>query len=332
MGDSDRYDDVFLAVAQREGSIQGLLTAFFSFLHRRTDFFVEQESRSDAMGFPPGAAESLLRETFLRFPMKGMDGRPKAREAADGSPDEDARAAKQTGSAPSGGAAARQPQGRTAAKSERSGHVRDGLRKDGASAAASAVSYTAEGKQVPRGNGGVTPHYVWTQTLDECVAHWEAPDGLRARDLRVTIGARKVEIARARDGERLLHGELHGPVRREDSLWTMHGAVLTLNLEKASRTWWKSFLVGDEEIDTSLVDSKVKIDEYDAETQGVIRKIMFDQQQKARGLPSSDELLQQDLFDKAKYAPGSPFLPGGAMEGEEGNVTVMDAGGATLAP
>ena len=34
------------------------------------------------------------------------------------------------------------------------------------------------------------------------------------------------------------------------------------------------------QIDTSLVDSTCKIDEYDAETQGAIRKIMFDQKQK----------------------------------------------------
>ena len=30
--------------------------------------------------------------------------------------------------------------------------------------------------------------------------------------------------------------------------------------------------------------------DYDAETQGAIRKIMFDQDQKRKGMPSSDEM------------------------------------------
>ena len=37
---------------------------------------------------------------------------------------------------------------------------------------------------------------------------------------------------------------------------------------------------GDEEIDTSKVESTKKIEEYDGQTQGAIRKIMFDQNQK----------------------------------------------------
>ena len=44
-------------------------------------------------------------------------------------------------------------------------------------------------------------------------------------------------------------------------------------------------------IDTSQVDSTLKIDEYDAETQGQIRKIMYDQGEKRAGRPTSDELL-----------------------------------------
>ena len=56
-------------------------------------------------------------------------------------------------------------------------------------------------------------------------------------------------------------------------------------------------------IDTMVFDSM-----YDAETQGAIRKIMFDQKQKAMGLPTSEEIGQQELMDKVRYLPGSPFL------------------------
>jgi hypothetical protein len=77
------------------------------------------------------------------------------------------------------------------------------------------------------------------------------------------------------------------------------------------------------------VDSTQKVEDYDAETQGAIRKIMvsrpdqkslvyrvisdqndclqFDQKQKAMGLPTSDEILTQEVLDRARDLPGSPF-------------------------
>lgn len=67
---------------------------------------------------------------------------------------------------------------------------------------------------------------------------------------------------------------------------------------------------------TNQVDSTTRIGEYDEETQGTIRKIMFDQQQKALGLPTSDELSTDAILEKAKKLPGSPFLPGGTFSGE----------------
>jgi hypothetical protein len=35
--------------------------------------------------------------------------------------------------------------------------------------------------------------------------------------------------------------------------------------------------------------------------------LQFDQRQKAMGLPTSDEIQMQELLNKAKDAPGSPF-------------------------
>ena len=61
------------------------------------------------------------------------------------------------------------------------------------------------------------------------------------------------------------------------------------------------------------VDSTTRIGEYDEETQATIRKLMFDQRQKALGLPTSDELSADAILERAKALPGSPFLPGGAL-------------------
>lgn len=59
------------------------------------------------------------------------------------------------------------------------------------------------------------------------------------------------------------------------------------------------------------VDSTARIGEFDEETQGTIRKIMFDQRQKAQGLPTSDHLSAEAVLERAKGLPGSPFLPEG---------------------
>ena len=66
-------------------------------------------------------------------------------------------------------------------------------------------------------------------------------------------------------------------------------------------------MVGGKEIDTTKVDSTKSIDEYDGETQGAIRKLMWEQEQKAMGKKTTEETRQEDLLRQAWDAPGSPF-------------------------
>jgi hypothetical protein len=103
-------------------------------------------------------------------------------------------------------------------------------------------------------------------------------------------------------------GWVFGEIKEEELLWHIEsGRYLTITMEKKKNTWWKSALVGDEEIDTQKVDSTCKLEDYDDGTQAAIRKIMFDQHQKAQGLPTSEEMTQQDMLRKAWDAEGSPF-------------------------
>lgn len=84
----------------------------------------------------------------------------------------------------------------------------------------------------------------------------------------------------------------------------------------------------------SKVDSTTKISEYDGETQGAIRKIMFDQRQKSLGLPTSEQLNADAVLERAKELPGSPFLPGGVLfDGAAGGgAGGGDGGDGRLAP
>ena len=61
------FDQLFMQVAGKSGGIDPLLREFFSFLHRKTDFYVQyslQEGKVErTMGFPEGAAEAMLIST-----------------------------------------------------------------------------------------------------------------------------------------------------------------------------------------------------------------------------------------------------------------------------
>jgi hypothetical protein len=77
---------------------------------------------------------------------------------------------------------------------------------------------------------------------------------------------------------------------------------LNLNFEKASESIWKTVILGDAEIDTKKVDNSKKIDEFDTETQGHLRKVLYEQERKRMGLPTTEEAEQAKLMEKVMAA------------------------------
>lgn len=60
-------DAVFMTAAQRAGGIEPLLQEFFSFLNRRTDFYVVDSNPKRPMGFDNGVAEAMVLVPRVRF-------------------------------------------------------------------------------------------------------------------------------------------------------------------------------------------------------------------------------------------------------------------------
>ena len=59
-GQNGVYDHALLAILQNCVKLPNFLDAIFSFLARRTDFYVIMKHDRAKMGFPPGVAESMV--------------------------------------------------------------------------------------------------------------------------------------------------------------------------------------------------------------------------------------------------------------------------------
>jgi HSP20 family molecular chaperone IbpA len=283
------------------GDLRHLLFAFFSFLHRRTDFYVVpndddiNEGVPLKMGFREGDAEKLLLAAFRQFPLRKMPSTTKDTTSTS--------SAKKT--APLGSTNVSEANvSSSVAQKEESPDSKTGKRAKKASAPVNkletkhvdAIRLTEEGLQVPVGNGGTTNRYTWTQTIDETSVLAAVPEGTKGKDLAVSLKTSSIAIAmkKALEGEdeprTLLEGDLVEKIRTDESTWSLESGVLVLTLDKLKKTWWDTVLVGDDKIDTTLVDSRRHIDQYDESTQGALRKILFDQRQERLGQPTSDEI------------------------------------------
>ena len=156
------------------------------------------------------------------------------------------------------------------------------------------------------GNGCTTDRYSWTQTLQDVSVAFPVPAGTKGRDVTVEIRATHARVLLKGAPAPLLDAPLHKRVRTEDSSWTMSrddasgGATLALFLTKENQMeWWASVGQGEPAIDVTKVEPEnSKLGDLDAETRKTVEKMMFDNAQKAKGLPTSDEMLKQDALRK----------------------------------
>jgi len=274
--------------------------SILNFFERRTDLFHVMETPQDRMGFRAGQAQDMLMNQFHHFeqeyrrreqPHLLPDG-AEGGNPAEGAAIVAAAVTAATGDSPSSAAAA---SAAGAAKAT----------PPSPAEAAMPESTRKMMHHISTWNGAVTDKYHWSQSLRDITLEVEVEE-CRARDVKVDVSATRLCIKCK--GKTVLEGKLHEKVNTEETMWHIEeGKQVVLNLEKQRETWWKCVLEGDQEIDTTKVESTRAMDEYDGETQGAIRKIMFDQNQKIQGKPTSDQIRTADIMKEAWNAPGSPF-------------------------
>lgn len=312
-----RFDGLFLNVAQQSQGIEPLLDNLFGFLRRKTDFF-------------SGASAEQIEELVLKTIRKHGEtaAREKAEKRAVAEKEEKKRAlekrkreeaaAKAKAATAEDGVLELSADGAFDASAAAAAAASAASAKAKAPAAATPPAPPAESKgegeegegegeaeeedktPPPPGNGGSTDKYTWTQTLSELSVVIPLPAGTKTKMLEVDIKNSKLRVHVKGQAEPLVNGELHKRVIVDDSLWTLEDGDLVITLQKDNKMeWWKCVLVGDPEINTQKVQPEnSKLGDLDSETRQTVEKMMFDQRQKAQGLPSSDELQKQEMLQK----------------------------------
>lgn len=306
---SERFDGMLLAIAQQcEGGIAELLDVFFGFLERKTDFFI---------GVGKANAEKMVLSKFKEHQKKVEEKKEKEKKEA-----EALKAAK----------AQKEAQQETEAKiqevteeeaerikraeqerkekeqkeAEAKNTKKDEKSENGETAKGDGSEdedEDAKGKLKPNsGNGADLENYRWTQTLQEVEA-WiplNVSFKVKGRDVIVDIQQSHLKVG-LRGHPPIIDGDLPKKVKIEECSWVLQDQKnVVITLEKVNKMeWWSQLLTTDPEINTKKVQPEnSKLGDLDDETRGMVEKMMFDQRQKAMGLPTSEEQKKQDILKK----------------------------------
>lgn len=303
----DRFDGLYVNVANQTQGIEPLLDSVFSFLRRKSDFFKGPPGSGNGTEQAVATVQNILRkhadiylsdekkkyvEAVMKKEKKTKQkaGKAKIKEGvieldADGGFDISSR--------------------KSSAKDEDSTATLHSDKKPKPLKSNDAGEDAEEDDSPPPiGNGGnVEGKYIWTQTLQELSVSVPLPNSTRGRDLNVVMNKKHLKISLK--GKILVNDYLTRTIIVDDSFWTVEdGNRLVLTLQKLNQMeWWESICENDPKINVQKVQPEnSQLSDLDGETRQTVEKMMFDQRQKAMGKPTIDEQKKNDILEKFKLS------------------------------
>jgi hypothetical protein len=323
--DDERFDGLYLNVANTTRGIEPLLDTVFSFLRRKTDFLAGPNGQGSEVAIAK-VNEVLQKHVDIYEATRNVKSSPKKNKPSK------KEVKTQTKKQPKPVAAPKQEEedvielGDDGFDISNSPDSVDSPKPaapvvsspppakmeevkpppvESSTAVAPTIEKTEDGKLVPSiGNGSsVEGKYFWTQTLPEVTVTVPLPENTRARDLTVVIAKKKLKVGLKSQKDAIVDGPLTKFIICDDSFWTIEdGNHLVINLQKSNQMeWWDAICEGDPIIDVTKVEPEnSQLGDLEGETRQTVEKMMFDQRQKALGLPTSEEQKKWDIIEKFK--------------------------------
>lgn len=307
MSEEEKFDGVMYQMVSASGGYEGFFDHVFSFLRRKTDFFID-----------PKRAEQVIANSGK----KHIDAHQKDAKEKQAKKDQEKELREQKLKQQAAEKAQAEKN-----KAEAPKPAEDKKPADDSTKPADSEPKTEEGEKKSDklkpgpGNGSSTDSYSWTQTLEEVQAVIPIEKGVKAKDLTIKMEVERCVIAK-KDGSKVyVDGAWFGKVHPDDSLWTIEetsggerSVQLTLMKWRNTQQWWDCLIKGEAPIDTQKINPEPsKLSDLDGDMKSTVGKMMFDMNQKQKGLPSSEELEKQEKlqafmkahpemdFSKAKF-------------------------------
>ncbi|NP_001015778.1 nudC domain-containing protein 3 isoform X2 [Xenopus tropicalis] len=322
---SDRYDHALLGILQHVGNIQDFLNIYFGFLYRKTDFYRLLLNPQDRLGFPPGAAQAMVMQTFKTFErlaLKDHEQRvcdlqeklkkkeekeadteaapPPVQEVIIETPAEEATLEQDK--------AEEEPQ-----QIDTKGRAEGRETSEDCAGQAAAEPKEQEDYQADPDsyNGAIRKNYVWSQDYTDVEIKVPVPKSvIKGRQVSVDLRSSCIRVAvREGGGERVLvEGSFTHKINAETSLWSLEpGKCIVISLSKCGEVWWNAVLEDEEKIDIDKINKERSMATVDDEEHAVLDRLTFDYHQKLQGKPQSHELKVHEMLKKGWDAEGSPF-------------------------
>merc|ERR1719506_2835381 len=287
---AEKFDGLLLNIARNHQGIDDILDTFFSFLRRKTDFFSGGQK----------AIQAVLNSCNKQATIAKDAAAKKAKATAK----EKAALAKKKAEKERKEKESRKALGLENDDDDDLPEMDDDVSSAAAAVAAPPVPPAVKAKAPVKSAAKA----VTKQKKDQKKASADdipVARGVKGRDIACKVTTTTLSVGLKRKPP-IIKGKLPKLCRPGDLIWTLDddtesdGRIVTIELPKKNgMEWWTCIIEGHEEIDTTkVVPENSKLSDLDGETRQTVEKMMYDQRQKAMGLPTSDEQKKQDVLKK----------------------------------